>query len=86
MYNGTDINLLLKEIQKVQDILNRIKEMKNGMLGSAMIQIHNEVNRSIFLSTKIKKFLKFYLKRFQKRWKNIHKRNFYQSQEVMIYH
>jgi negative regulator of replication initiation len=44
MYNGTDISLLLKEIQKVQDILMRVKEMKNGMLGSAMIQIQNEAN------------------------------------------
>ena len=44
MYNGTDISLLLKEIQRVQDVLMRVKEMKNGMLGSAMIQIQNEVN------------------------------------------
>ena len=48
MYNGTDISLLLKEIQKVQDILIRVKEMKSGMLGSAMIQIQNEVINYLF--------------------------------------
>lgn len=43
MYSSTDVNLLLKEIQKVQELLNKIKEMRKGMLGSAMIQIENEV-------------------------------------------
>ncbi|CAF0842281.1 unnamed protein product [Brachionus calyciflorus] len=47
IYNSTDINILLKEIKKVQDVLNRIKEMKNGMLGSAIIQIENEISLEI---------------------------------------
>lgn len=38
------MHLLLKEIQKTQDLLNRIKEMKNGMLGSAIVQIANEIS------------------------------------------
>jgi hypothetical protein len=46
IYNSTDINILLKEIQKAQDILNKIKEMKQGMLGSALIQIENEVSHA----------------------------------------
>ena len=44
IYNSTDVNLILKEIQKVQDVSAKIKEMKQGMLGSAMIQIQNEVS------------------------------------------
>lgn len=43
IYNSTDINMLLKEIQKAQDVLNKIKEMRSGTLGSALIQIQNEV-------------------------------------------
>ena len=35
--------MLLKEIQKAQDVLNKIKEMRSGTLGSALIQIQNEV-------------------------------------------
>jgi hypothetical protein len=50
IYNSTDINLLLKEIQKVQDVLNKIKDMKKGMFGSAIIQIENEVIRIINIS------------------------------------
>lgn len=41
------MHLLLKEIQKTQDLLNRIKEMKNGMLGSAIVQIANEISLDI---------------------------------------
>jgi len=36
---------LLKEIQKAQELLNKIKDMKKGMLGSAIVQIENEVNK-----------------------------------------
>ncbi len=32
------------EIQKVQDVMSKITEMKKGMLGSAIIQIENEVS------------------------------------------
>ena len=44
IYTSTDINILLKEIQKCQDIIIRIKEMKQGMLGSAIIEIENEIS------------------------------------------
>ena len=53
IYNSTDINMLLKEIQKAQDVLNKIKEMRSGTLGSALIQIQNEVCTLIFSSTRI---------------------------------
>jgi hypothetical protein len=44
IYNSTDINLLLKEIKKTQDVMSKIEEMKKGLLGSAIIQIQNEVS------------------------------------------
>ena len=43
IYTGTDISVLLKEIQKAQDVINKIKDMRQGMMGSALISIMNEV-------------------------------------------
>lgn len=43
IYTGTDISLLLKEIHSAQDVINKIKEMRQGMMGSALISIMNEV-------------------------------------------
>ena len=43
IYNSTDISILLKEINRIQEILNKIKEMRQGTLGSALIRIENEV-------------------------------------------
>lgn len=39
--------MLLKEIQKTQDLLNRIKDMKQGTLGSAIVQIANEIQMEL---------------------------------------
>ena len=58
IYNSTDMNILLKEIQRVQDVLDRVKEMKKGMLGSSIIQIENEV-RVIYSRIKYLTILKF---------------------------
>jgi hypothetical protein len=58
-YNSTDVSLLLKEIQKTQDLLNRIKEMKQGMLGSAIVQIANEVSPSFFIKWTIERIYFF---------------------------
>ena len=44
IYTGTDISILLKEIQKAQDVINKIKDMRQGMMGSALISIMNEVS------------------------------------------
>ena len=52
------MNILLKEIQRVQDVLDRVKEMKKGMLGSSIIQIENEV-RVIYSRIKYLTILKF---------------------------
>lgn len=43
IYTGTDISILLKEIQRAQDVINKIKDMRQGMMGSALISIMNEV-------------------------------------------
>jgi len=37
----------LKEIQKAQDVINKIKDMRQGMMGSALISIMNEVSNVI---------------------------------------
>ncbi|XP_067671399.1 von Willebrand factor A domain-containing protein 3A-like [Haliotis asinina] len=47
IYTGTDISLLLKEIQKAQDVINKIKEMRQGMMGSALISIMNEISSEV---------------------------------------
>ena len=33
------------EIQKAQDIINKIKDMRQGLLGTALVSVLNEVNR-----------------------------------------
>nr|KAG5713595.1 hypothetical protein BaRGS_024643 [Batillaria attramentaria] len=47
IYTGTDISVLLKEIQKAQDVINKIKEMRQGMMGSALISIMNEITQEV---------------------------------------
>lgn len=47
IYTGTDISLLLKEIHKTQEVINRIKEMRQGMMGSALISIMNEITQEV---------------------------------------
>ena len=43
IYTSTDIAVLLMEIQAAQDVLNKIKEMRQGMLGTALITVQDEV-------------------------------------------
>ena len=47
LYTGTDISLLLKAIHSAQDVINRIKDMRKGMMGSALISIMNEVRTAL---------------------------------------
>ena len=44
IYTGTDISTLLKEVQKAQDIINKIKEMRRGLLGTALVSVMDEVS------------------------------------------
>ena len=47
IYTGTDISTLLKEVQKAQDIINKIKEMRRGLLGTALVSVMDEVSASL---------------------------------------
>lgn len=43
IYTGDDISKLLKEVQEAQGIINKIKDMRRGLLGSALVSIMDEV-------------------------------------------
>ncbi|KAH9491872.1 von Willebrand factor A domain-containing protein 3A [Bulinus truncatus] len=47
IYTGTDISMLLAEIREAQDVINKIKEMRQGMMGSALISIMNEITTEV---------------------------------------
>ncbi|CAD5118449.1 DgyrCDS7156 [Dimorphilus gyrociliatus] len=47
IYTGSDISTLLKEIQTAQDVLNKIGEMKKGLLGTALVRVMSEINEEI---------------------------------------
>ncbi|KAK7113358.1 von Willebrand factor A domain-containing protein 3A-like [Littorina saxatilis] len=47
IYTGTDITLLLKAIHAAQDVINKIKDMRKGMMGSALISIMNEISTEV---------------------------------------
>ncbi|KAK3089710.1 hypothetical protein FSP39_005810 [Pinctada imbricata] len=47
IYTGTDISIILKEVQKAQDVINKIKEMRDGMMGDALVSIMNEVTAEV---------------------------------------
>ncbi|XP_055877562.1 von Willebrand factor A domain-containing protein 3A-like [Biomphalaria glabrata] len=47
IYTGTDISMLLTEIREAQDVINKIKEMRQGMMGSALISIMNEITTEV---------------------------------------
>ncbi len=53
MYTGSDIGALLSEIQKAQDVINKIKEMRQGMLGTALVSVMNEVRRCFIINSNI---------------------------------
>ena len=36
--------ILLQEIQKAQDTINKIKDMRQGLLGTALVSVLNEVS------------------------------------------
>ena len=42
---GTDLSLLVTEIQKAKDVLHKIQKMKLGLLGDKKIKIQHEVRR-----------------------------------------
>nr|XP_039264117.1 von Willebrand factor A domain-containing protein 3A-like [Styela clava] len=42
-YKSSDVRLLLRESQRTLDMLSKIKQMRSGMLGNALISIENEI-------------------------------------------
>ncbi|ELU05822.1 hypothetical protein CAPTEDRAFT_167235 [Capitella teleta] len=47
IYTGTDISLLLKEVQNAQTIINKIKEMRSGLLGTALVSVLDEITQEV---------------------------------------
>ncbi|XP_006823607.1 von Willebrand factor A domain-containing protein 3A-like [Saccoglossus kowalevskii] len=47
IYTGTDITFLLREIKKAQEVINKIKEMRQGMMGDALVSILNEISLEV---------------------------------------
>ncbi|KAM4698276.1 von Willebrand factor A domain-containing protein 3A [Rhinophrynus dorsalis] len=47
IYSSTDIQILLNEIKKAIDVLNSIKEMRQGRLGDALISVMQEISTEI---------------------------------------
>ncbi|BFZ03428.1 hypothetical protein BsWGS_06467 [Bradybaena similaris] len=47
IYTSTDINRLLVEIREAQDIINKIQEMRQGLIGNAIISIMNEITTEV---------------------------------------
>ena len=43
IYTGDDISRLLKEVKEAQNIINKIKDMRRGLLGAALVSIMDEV-------------------------------------------
>lgn len=42
-YKSSDVRLLLQESQRTLDMLSKIKQMRTGMLGNALVSIENEI-------------------------------------------
>nr|CAB3267658.1 von Willebrand factor A domain-containing protein 3A [Phallusia mammillata] len=47
VYKSFDIQLLLREAQRSIDVISKIKQMRTGMLGDALISIENEISMEV---------------------------------------
>ncbi|KAK2189215.1 hypothetical protein NP493_113g03015 [Ridgeia piscesae] len=47
IYSSSDISLLLREVQKAQIIINKIIGMRQGLLGTALVSVTNEINNEV---------------------------------------
>ena len=50
IYTSTDITAIFDEIKKVQQILDKIHEMRQGLLGTAIVTIMDEVRAQKLLA------------------------------------
>ena len=44
---GTDLNLLVQEMKKAQDILEKVKEMKSGVIGNTRISMQSSIDTAV---------------------------------------
>ena len=44
---GTDLSLLAEEMRKAQEVLEKIKEMKSGIIGSTKIAVQASVESTV---------------------------------------
>lgn len=57
---GTDLSLLAEEMRKAQDILEKIREMKSGVIGDTRIAVQASVDSTIStVSTFYEPFLSY---------------------------
>ncbi|XP_069066394.1 von Willebrand factor A domain-containing protein 3A [Pleurodeles waltl] len=47
IYTSSDVQMLVCEYQRARDVLNKIKEMRQGMLGNALISIMQEISTEV---------------------------------------
>lgn len=47
IYTGHDISYLLREVQVAQDVINKIKAMRKGMMGTALVSIMDEISLEV---------------------------------------
>lgn len=47
LYTSFDVSVLLDEIKKAQDILNKIRTMKEGHLGTALVSTMNQISQEV---------------------------------------
>lgn len=47
IYKGSDVQLLLRESQRSLDMISKIKQMRTGMLGDALVSIENEISMEV---------------------------------------
>ncbi|KAF6019954.1 VWA3A [Bugula neritina] len=47
IYTGDDISRLLDEVKEAQNIINKIKDMRRGLLGSALVSIMDEISNEV---------------------------------------
>lgn len=47
------MGLLLKEVKKAQAVVMKIKEMRQGLLGTALVTVHNEVRTPVMVHNEV---------------------------------
>lgn len=75
-YKSSDVSLLLRESQRTLDMISKIKQMRTGMLGNALVSIENEISLEVQHNS-LSRFLPRPVNHHQPL--NIHKSDFHPS-------